>query len=231
MMANKYTLFNLSKPQQWLFGLAITIGFMTANFSDGILFYFRPFERFTEGLLFITGASRIFGTCLLAAIYGVITCLGIRDIRKNGINKKNATTTAIGILSCAGMLLLQIYSFSVTHDFNDYIVKSQDEIVTGIKNKLQTDLTPDRMSKVSLAYAQTMYEFNGSLAEYRTPEGNWIKYEPNAEALKNRHFLMMFTYIRERESSMKTAVIILWLFATIASIAVGLFSPIDRSAT
>jgi hypothetical protein len=229
MTANKYIILNLSKPQQWLFGLAMTIGFMAANFSDGILLYFRPFENLTTNLLFITGASRILGTGLLASIYGVITYLGIMDIRKNGVNRKNTITTAIGILSCIGMMLLQIYSFSVTHDFNNYTVTSQDELINGMKDKLQTNLTPDRLSKLSLVYAQTMYEVDGSLNEYRTSDGKLNKYEPNDEARKNRHLFMMLTYIRERESSMKTTVIILWLLAAIAAISVGSYYPTNRS--
>lgn len=228
-MTNNYTIFKLSKSQQWLFGLAITVGFFAANFSDGILLYFRPIEGFTKSLLIRTGSSRIFGTILLAAIYGTIAYLGIIDFRKNGMNRKNTITIAIGIISCIAMLVLQTYSFKITHDMNNYIINSQTELINGIKNKLQTDLPSDRLSKLDLLYAKIRYEVYGSINEYKLPDGSLAKYEPDEESKKTRHLLMMLTYIQKRESSMKATVIILWLLTPIVALLFGLYYPTNRS--
>lgn len=218
----------ISKTKKsWLLGVSL-LGFILAHFSGPLIFLkMRP----TNAMAILEGVLRGLGNILVAVTISIFITVLLRTEKHFKLSKKQIATATSLILVALTLALLSFKSSSAFSNFDKYLQGVDTETRERIINKLNSSDSIEKKSKLSRLYAQVIYEEDGKIIEYLTPDGKTATYVPSTESIKNRDMLMFFRTYRKMSPPLDIFIGVIWLLSILVAIGIAVYRRQSETAT
>jgi hypothetical protein len=211
--------------QQMAFFLVLILGFILAEASDRILSVFIPTG---PDLAHASAIFRVLGNFVLIVGFTGAISIYIRHVRDIGFTKIRVIVITLCLLWPAIMVVTSFKTYFAWKDFYQYVNTTSAASDGELVNKMNKALTGKKKSRISYLHAQYIYQHEGKITEYQSPEGATVSYTPNSEDEEARGLI---TYGKAHNSSNKIVAIISSTFYLVSLLSICYFGFLVKAKT
>lgn len=197
------------------------LGFVLANFTGSFVILKM---RLTHATAILEGILTLSGNIILAITISLSICATLRWNKDQRLSKKKIISGSLLIVVALTLAGLSFWTSTQFKDFDKIVDENQ---ISNIKQKFidKIDKTDnlEKKSKLSKFYAQIIYENEGKVIEYLTPEGRKAFYIPTDDAKQQRDIVLFTRTFRKISVPVHVSIGIIWLISVAAAVGTAFY--------